>query len=821
MRVSSADLGQLVFLAEGGFAKVFRAQEFVLPGDETPLAYKQFTLDRAEQARSAAAAVAFRVGLSPSDRAELDQFCAWPRALVEDESGELCGLLMPLIPEEFFCRYEDPTSGQITAMPREMSWLVASEAQRNASMIDLADVDHPERLTLLAQLAYIIAWLHEHGWVFGDISFKNAVFAVGPPRMMLLDCDGAAALTDFDRRQISTPMWDPPECHIGPASNQLFSVAVSAFSRRAGPRSWRAGPRSEQTLQDTITDVYKLGLAILRCLTPGKGAVSSRTVGRLAGELDAEGTDLVTRALSAYRASRPTARELYTYLYGVLSPSDQAVLPRIDALRRPVRPLAGVRSDAPSPEDLLGAAADAEMLADLIAAAETAAPLAIALIGDWGSGKSSVMLQIQRRIDVLAEMSRNDPGRSMFAANVRQVRFNAWDYSEDQVWSGLVEHLFRALATEPAILATPGDHAAAHAERASLAKQLADREAEERRLVGELTAADEVARPRGYLAGLSSPAWVVRVIATAIGEVGRDVRENVKILLGWAVLGAAAAGAWFLWGSLTGATAAALAAMLSPAIVVGRRLRSWHRAGVDFVGAQRRRLDARQRTLRREIAQLKERLALADAATRLSAFLADRAGPDAYRQYRSLLGQVRGDLRQLSDDLNQVRREWLADGAAGAPPLERIVLYIDDLDRCPPQKVVEVLEAIHLMLALELFVVVVAVDARWLTRSLEHHYRELFSHPADTVTSSSRLDVNGGMASPADYLDKIFQIPYALTPPPPAALASYLRSLLPLPVSRASAPQPMMEGTASAQANPEELSGSSPSQDALRALPPG
>ena len=31
-------------------------------------------------------------------------------------------------------------------------------------------------------------------WVYGDLSFKNAAFAIRPPRMILLDCDGAADL---------------------------------------------------------------------------------------------------------------------------------------------------------------------------------------------------------------------------------------------------------------------------------------------------------------------------------------------------------------------------------------------------------------------------------------------------------------------------------------------------------------------------------------------------------------------------------------------------------------------------------------------------
>jgi hypothetical protein len=44
--------------------------------------------------------------------------------------------------------------------------------------------------------------------------------------------------------------------------------------------------------------------------------------------------------------------------------------------------------------------------------------------------------------------------------------------------------------------------------------------------------------------------------------------------------------------------------------------------------------------------------------------------------------------------------------------LNRIVLFIDDLDRCDPDRVVKVLEAVYLLLAVKLFVVVVGVDAR-------------------------------------------------------------------------------------------------------------
>jgi len=229
----------------------------------------------------------------------------------------------------------------------------------------------------------------------------------------------------------------------------------------------------------------------------------------------------------------------------------------------------------------------------------------------------------------------------------------------------------------------------------------------------------------------------------------------------------------------------------------------------------RSRLDKRQQEIAQELTGLRERLALVDASARLSAFLSDRAAPAAYQRYRGLLGQVRADLTRLADDLTAAHREWAASGAVSPPPLERIVLYIDDLDRCPPRRVVEVLEAVHLMLALDLFVVVVAVDARWLIRSMEYHYRELFGPDTKSGTVNSvEAATSPDPASPVDYLDKIFQIPYVLAPSPPAAVASYLQSLLPAPAAPpAAAPEAASsgysgteaasDGTAAAAADPQ------------------
>ena len=95
----------------------------------------------------------------------------------------------------------------------------------------------------------------------------------------------------------------------------------------------------------------------------------------------------------------------------------------------------------------------------------------------------------------------------------------------------------------------------------------------------------------------------------------------------------------------------------------------------------------------------------------------------------------------------------------GAP---RVVLFIDDLDRCPPSRVVEVLEAAQLLVKTELFVVVIAMDVRYITKALEKAYEGV-------------LDRRGA-PSGLDYIEKIIQVPYRIRPISAEAMPGYLRS---------------------------------------------
>ncbi|MET0730956.1 MAG: P-loop NTPase fold protein, partial [Solirubrobacterales bacterium] len=106
------------------------------------------------------------------------------------------------------------------------------------------------------------------------------------------------------------------------------------------------------------------------------------------------------------------------------------------------------------------------------------------------------------------------------------------------------------------------------------------------------------------------------------------------------------------------------------------------------------------------------------------------------------------------------------------PQIDRVVLYIDDLDRCPPKRVVEVLEAVHLILALDLFVVVLAVDPRWLLQSLRLHYSELLG-------DEEQLDPEWE-STPLNYLEKIIQIPFTLRPMGEGGIVALVAGLLPV-----------------------------------------
>lgn len=157
---------------------------------------------------------------------------------------------------------------------------------------------------------------------------------------------------------------------------------------------------------------------------------------------------------------------------------------------------------------------------------------------------------------------------------------------------------------------------------------------------------------------------------------------------------------------------------------------------------------------------------LADQASVLS-FVNNRLQDDSYGRRLGLIHQISRDLEGLSQRLVckeqdpnsetwQHIRELFPRGPA------RVILYIDDLDRCPPDRVVDVLEAVQLLLNTPLFVVVLAIDDRYIARALETAYKGVLKRR--------------GTPSGIDYIEKIIQIPYRTRPITGKAIETYLEN---------------------------------------------
>ncbi|WP_345513774.1 peptidoglycan-binding protein [Phytohabitans houttuyneae] len=428
--------------------------------------------------------------------------------------------------------------------------------------------------------------------------------------------------------------------------------------------------------------------------------------------------------------------------------------------------------------DRLGITAEVEALASVLLARETPLPLAVGLFGDWGSGKSFFMAQLQERMQELADLAKGEhPEAAPYCRTVRHIRFNAWHYTDANLWASLADTLFDGLARADAPneaqvkLDELGEArkkaGVARSERERLERDLAAGAGGSRRAV--LTAAsvaieavrDDPDLLKKLRTATRAPAQTdvatQRLVAVlgAVEGVGARARTvwrlfrqevlhrrlrltlvTLATLVGAAVVMAAVTNVSPLAKGL--AIAAAVAAAFTPALDGALRVLSLVREAREArerpLAEKLVRARASEEAAEREVAEREEQLAqLRDDDLQLRTFLRGRASSSDYRGQLGVISIVRRDFERLVALLPQV-----AD-------VDRIVLFIDDLDRCPHAKVVDVLQAVHLLLAFELFVVVVGVDSRWLKQSLKEHYHDLLEEPDS-------------------YLEKIFQIPYALRP---------------------------------------------------------
>lgn len=101
----------------------------------------------------------------------------------------------------------------------------------------------------------------------------------------------------------------------------------------------------------------------------------------------------------------------------------------------------------------------------------------------------------------------------------------------------------------------------------------------------------------------------------------------------------------------------------------------------------------------------------------------------------------------------------------------RLVVFVDDLDRCLPEKAVEVLEAIKLFLEAPGTVFILGMDSEVIERGIEVRYGTLLRSESK---ERGELPISGNA-----YLQKIIQIPFYLPPLSVKDISTYIKNLDP------------------------------------------
>lgn len=123
-------------------------------------------------------------------------------------------------------------------------------------------------------------------------------------------------------------------------------------------------------------------------------------------------------------------------------------------------------------------------------------------------------------------------------------------------------------------------------------------------------------------------------------------------------------------------------------------------------------------------------------------------------------GRVESEMRKLRTTLQDEANKIALKGA-------RIVFFIDDLDRCDPDQIIDVLESVKLFLDLKHVFVLLAVDKEVIDRGIEVKY------------SKFKFGENRQSALGGEYLEKMVQLPLQLFPLDRSQVERFIEKLNP------------------------------------------
>lgn len=132
------------------------------------------------------------------------------------------------------------------------------------------------------------------------------------------------------------------------------------------------------------------------------------------------------------------------------------------------------------------------------------------------------------------------------------------------------------------------------------------------------------------------------------------------------------------------------------------------------------------------------------------------------------LGGLLNPKEEVTYDIRSFRQEFSA--LLEKTELDSIIVLVDDLDRCSPERIIENLEAIKLFLNVPGMAFVIAADRRIVEDAIRVRYANFLS--------SGAIGPGERQAIVVDYLEKLIQVPYTLPKLSPNEVRHYLSLLL-------------------------------------------
>ncbi|MES2727255.1 MAG: P-loop NTPase fold protein [Bacteroidota bacterium] len=529
--------------------------------------------------------------------------------------------------------------------------------------------------------------------------------------------------------------------------------------------------------------------------------------------------------------------------------------------------IAGLVSDSDKGIDYLDITKDVNAFAKVIAAKSFEPPLAIALFGKWGSGKSFFMRKLKEQISTLS-LSKTE---GIYCEGIAHIHFNAWSYMDSNLWASIVTKIFEELneyisensktaeakkeiekqltnqlsiaKEEIGILRSKKKSVIAQIIKLNRKKKIIANELDQKiKKVKKdtvwqiITTADQEFKtkdkilealnennsyikteadlkniiPEKYWNNPEKTYQLAKSRTTFLKEFFRRDKIQTNLICLAAILFIIAItpivlelcsiqiskinfllpsyiGTFLYVAGATWKRAETVYKQLQPVIASFWKIKEAHE---NIIKEAKSKFEQEEKALKLEIEKgesevlliqeqiqkaetiktdLDFRINTAFATEALYSFIERRSKSEDYKKHLGLISIIRRDfeiLNNLFTDHNQETskiknskefKDKFKDKFK--KPLERIILYIDDLDRCPEENVVQVLEAVNLLMAFPLFVVVVGVDSRWVKNALiKKHALQFTGRLNDNEVFGTNLD----LIEPSNYLEKIFQIPFHL-----------------------------------------------------------